>query len=179
MGKLASEEYLRIYEQFGIRSTSLRLFNIYGPGQNMANLQQGMVSIFLAQMLKDRHILVKGGKERYRDFIYIDDAVSAIVLLTDNVYAGASQAEEHYFNCQVGSGEAVTIREFAELAKSIAESETMLAFGAVPYRENEIMFCQADTSVLKEMGWAPSFTLEEGIRRTVEAEKDHLTGANL
>ena len=64
VGKLASEEYLRIYEQFGIRSTSLRLFNIYGPGQNMANLQQGMVSIFLAQMLKDRHILVKGGKDR-------------------------------------------------------------------------------------------------------------------
>lgn len=77
VGKLASEHYLRIYEQYGIRSTSLRLFNVYGPGQNLSNLRQGMVSIFLAQMLNNSHIHVKGSKERFRDFVYIDDVVDA------------------------------------------------------------------------------------------------------
>ena len=77
VGKLASEHYLRIYEKYGIDITSLRLFNVYGPGQNLSNLRQGMVSIFLAQMLNNSHIHVKGSKDRYRDFIHIDDVVEA------------------------------------------------------------------------------------------------------
>ena len=47
VGKFASEQYLKLYEQYGIKSTSLRFFNVYGPGQNLANLRQGMVSIYL------------------------------------------------------------------------------------------------------------------------------------
>lgn len=78
VGKLASEHYLRIYEQYEISSVSLRLFNTYGPGQNMANLRQGMISIYAAQAIKNKHILVKGSPDRYRDFIHVDD-VSQIV----------------------------------------------------------------------------------------------------
>lgn len=77
VGKLASEHYMRIYEQYGIESTSLRLFNVYGPGQNLSNFRQGMVSIFLAQMLNNNHIHVKGSKDRYRDFVHIDNVVEA------------------------------------------------------------------------------------------------------
>ncbi len=77
VGKLSSEHYMRIFQQYGIKSTSLRLFNVYGPGQNLDNLRQGMISIFLAQMLKNGHIHVKGSPERYRDFIHITDVVDA------------------------------------------------------------------------------------------------------
>ena len=42
VGKIASENYLRNYSKLGIRSTALRLFNVYGPGQNLSNLRQGM-----------------------------------------------------------------------------------------------------------------------------------------
>ena len=49
IGKLASENYLRINHSTNLQCNSLRLFNVYGPGQNMNNLKQGMVSIFLAQ----------------------------------------------------------------------------------------------------------------------------------
>ena len=79
VGKLASEHYMRIYQEYGIESTSLRLFNVYGPGQNLENLRQGMVSIFLAQMLKNHSIHAKGSPDRFRDFIYIDDVVDAFV----------------------------------------------------------------------------------------------------
>ena len=78
VGKLASENYLRIFQRYGISSVALRLFNTYGPGQNMLNLRQGMVSIYMAQALENETILVKGSSDRYRDFIYIDD-VSRIV----------------------------------------------------------------------------------------------------
>ena len=53
VGKLASEHYMRIYCQYGIACSALRLFNVYGPGQNWSNLRQGMVSIFLAHSLCD------------------------------------------------------------------------------------------------------------------------------
>jgi UDP-glucose 4-epimerase len=80
IGKLASEEYLKVYSQnYGINTAALRLFNVYGPGQNMDNLRQGMISIFLAQALQNNHILVKGSKDRFRDFVYIDDVVAAFL----------------------------------------------------------------------------------------------------
>jgi len=75
ISKLASENYLRIFEKYGIKYTSLRLFNVYGPGQNMSNLRQGMISIFMSQMINQGKIRVKGSSLRYRDFIYIDDVI--------------------------------------------------------------------------------------------------------
>ncbi len=78
-GKLASEHYLRIYSSFGINAIALRLFNVYGPGQNMKNMKQGMLSIYLAQALNHNKIVVKGSVDRFRDFVYIDDVVNAFL----------------------------------------------------------------------------------------------------
>lgn len=74
VGKRASELYLEI---FGLQIpwVSLRMFNVYGPGQDLQNLRQGMVSIYLAQAVHQRKIVVKGNLERFRDFIFIDDVV--------------------------------------------------------------------------------------------------------
>ena len=84
VGKLASENYMRLFAQnFGLCCTSLRFFNAYGVGQNLDNLRQGMVSIFLAQALKNHHIDVKGSLQRFRDLVYIDDAVKP--KLTGNI----------------------------------------------------------------------------------------------
>lgn len=80
VGKLASEHYLRLYEKdFGIKTTSLRLFNVYGPGQNLFNLRQGMASIFMAQLINNNSIHVKGSGDRFRDFIFIDDVVESFI----------------------------------------------------------------------------------------------------
>ena len=80
VGKLASEHYLRLYEKdYGIKTTSLRLFNVYGPGQNLFNPRQGMVSIYMAQLINKNSIHVKGSKDRFRDFIYIDDVVESFI----------------------------------------------------------------------------------------------------
>lgn len=77
VSKLASEHYLRIFQD-KLPYTIFRLFNVYGPGQNLANLRQGMVSIYLAQALSTSpNIIVKGSLCRFRDFIHIDDVVTA------------------------------------------------------------------------------------------------------
>ena len=74
LSKLAAENYLRLLSS-KMPYVCLRMFNVYGPGQDLANLKQGMVSIFLAQALNSSEILVRGSLDRFRDFVYIDDVV--------------------------------------------------------------------------------------------------------
>lgn len=81
VGKLASEHYLRVYDK-ELPYLALRMFNVYGPGQDLTNLRQGMVSIFVAQALQSGNIQVKGSLDRFRDFIYIDDVVNCWSKLT-------------------------------------------------------------------------------------------------
>ena len=74
VSKLASENYLKIFSK-KLNYITFRMFNVYGPGQDLNNLRQGMVSIYLAQAIKSKKIIVKGSFKRIRDFIYIDDVV--------------------------------------------------------------------------------------------------------
>ena len=78
VAKLTAEKYLQL---FGDRLPFIifRLANIYGPGQNLSNLKQGMVSIYVAQALKSGNVHVKGSVERVRDFVYVEDVVDSWV----------------------------------------------------------------------------------------------------
>ena len=104
VGKLASEHYLRIYQSKGLQPTALRIFNVYGPGQNLSNLRQGMVSIFLAQMLKNQKIIVKGSPNRFRDFIYIDDVVRLTMMIL-----GSKISIGNVYN--IGTGAKTTVQD--------------------------------------------------------------------
>ena len=58
--KRTSEEYIRIFSEEGMNTSILRLFNTYGPGQNMTDLRQGMISIYMSFIKKELPIQVKG-----------------------------------------------------------------------------------------------------------------------
>lgn len=83
LGKYTSEKYLEIFKN-KINFVSLRMFNVYGIGQNLLNLKQGMVSIYLAQAVFNNDIVIKGSLNRFRDFIYIDDVVNTWITLMKN-----------------------------------------------------------------------------------------------
>ena len=83
ISKLASENYLKVFSK-KLNYINFRMFNVYGPGQDLSNLRQGMVSIYLAQALKNKKIIVKGSLNRIRDFIYIDDVVKIWVKSLNN-----------------------------------------------------------------------------------------------
>ncbi len=85
IGKKASESYLSLYSSNkNINYTSVRLFNIYGPGQNLKNLSQGMLSIYLAQALESNQIIVKGSVKRTRDFVHIYDVLNFLRKIENN-----------------------------------------------------------------------------------------------
>ena len=89
LSKCMAEEIIKFYRNQRNRLgwSSLRFFNIYGPGQDLNDLKQGMVSIFYALAKYRGEIIVKGSGERTRDFIYITDILSTIklVMLKDSL----------------------------------------------------------------------------------------------
>lgn len=161
VAKLASENYLRIYQQYGVHSTSLRLFNVYGPGQNMENLKQGMVSIFLAQMLKNKHIHVKGSPDRYRDFIHVDDVVEAFIRCLD-----IEKSKGLAIN--IATGKKTLVSEIVEkMVSTQKENITVNYEGGTP---GDIHGIYADISLMNDvLGEWNKVDLHDGIKSMVNS----------
>lgn len=140
VSKLAAENYLRILQP----SQSvyiLRLFNIFGYGQNMENLRQGMVSIYLAQACKNKKIIVKGPLNRKRDLVHVDDAVTICALLLKRRELGI-----HTLN--IGTGIAVSVREIIqEISKYMGPLEIEVIGGT----RGDQMISVADNSALMKI----------------------------
>ena len=96
--------------------------------------------------------------EQKRDFIYVGDVVEAYWKILTH-----QDAAERYQRYEIGTGKAVCIRDLSVRMKELLRSETKLNFGAIPYRENEVMESKADISGLQTLGWTPSTDIEEGI----------------
>ena len=138
VGKHAAEGYLRVYKN-KLPFISLRMFNVYGPGQDMGNLRQGMVSIYLAQAIAKGRIEVKGSTDRFRDFVYIDDVVEA--WLRAATYPSAMGK-----TLNVGTGVRTTVGELLERVCALIPGSTYCIQGAIPGDQNGIY---ADMSELK------------------------------
>jgi UDP-glucose 4-epimerase len=163
VGKLASEHYIRLYELYGINSTSLRLFNVYGPGQNMGNLKQGMVSIYLAQILKNHHIVVKGGPDRYRDFVYIDDVVEAFMACLNN-------SDSYGKVINIGTGIRTTVQQLIDKMISIYPEEVTLEFIDNTPGDLHGIFPEIEDAK-KLLNYKYRFSLEEGLSLFINSFK--------
>ena len=158
-GKLSSEGYLNVYSGTGLSTTSLRLFNVYGSGQNMANLRQGMVSIYMAYILKGQPVLVKGAPDRYRDLVYIDDVISAYMACLDNP---ATFGRTY----NVATGKKTTVRDLveAELKAFGHDPATypVIYKGSTP---GDTFGIVADIGNIKrDTDWSPKFSVQEGLK---------------
>lgn len=162
IGKLASEHYLRIYgEQYGIRYTALRYFNVYGDGQNLSNLKQGMVSIYLKQFLDDnfQEVTVKGSLDRFRDLSYIDDVVDATVDSIGNV-----GFLDEIVN--IGTGKKTTVGEILSLiAKYLQSDKDIVVTSGTPGDQFGIY---ADISKLRSRHHKKFLSFDNGLKKTLK-----------
>jgi UDP-glucose 4-epimerase len=124
VGKLASESYLRMFAS-AVSSSSLRMFNVYGPGQDLDNLRQGMISIYLAQAHRTGHIKVKGDLRRFRDFIYIDDVVEAWFRCLCLIHP-------HESVLNIGSGIRTQVSDVLELITALLPEVTIETIDGTP-----------------------------------------------
>ncbi len=106
--------------------------------------------------------------EQKRDFIYINDVITALCLIVNNEYNSECNFEEF----EIGSGESVSIKEFVHLVKSITKSDIYLNFGEIPYREGDLdMNLKANITKLVKLGWSQSYNLKLGLEKVINIEK--------
>jgi len=148
----------------GVRVLNCRLESVYGPGDDVSKFQM----LLLKALLRNEPVVPLTEGMQTRDYIYIQDAVNAILLLVQHrLSMGCS-----YLTADVGTGIPTRIRDFAWAMKRIIGSSSYLDFGAIPYRKNELMHTKADIFTLKSLGWTPETELEEGLRLLVDSKRE-------
>lgn len=161
VGKLASEQYLRVFQQqYGVEYSALRYFNVYGPGQNMDNLKQGMISIYLKQFLDPavEKVEVKGSLDRFRDFIYIDDVVDLTIACSES-----ERSRNQVVN--IGTGKKTSVASVLDLIRKILDSSKELRILTGTPGDQFGIF--ADNSRLRSW-FQPRFVdFREGLEKTV------------
>ena len=165
--KYAAERYVhataqRVDLDFAFHVTSFRMYNVYGPRQALDNPYQGVLGIFLGNLLRDEPVTIFGDGHQSRDFIYIDDVVEAWVsaLANPETYGGV-------FN--LGSGHRLSINQLADHA--LAAFDRTRIDGRVVYapgRPGEQRHVEADiTLARKVLGWQPRMPFNVGLAETV------------
>ena len=172
VGKLASEKYMEIFQkEYGIDFTALRYFNVYGPGQNLANMKQGMVSIYLKQFLDDKYkmVEVKGDIKRFRDLIYIDDVVNITIDVLNN-----TNMSNVIVN--VGTGKKTTVDEILTLIKKYTSSKKEIKITAGTPGDQFGIY--ANNQKLKKIYNKPLIEFNAGLEKMIKWIKED-TNANL
>ena len=116
------------------------------------------MQIMAACIKNERELKLTAGGQ-YRDFIHIDDAVSAMRAVLE----AEMRHDRGYLEYEVGTGEPVQLREFVEHIHRTVGSKTELRFGDLPYRDGEIMRSVAEDGRLAALGWKPAVTWRKGV----------------
>lgn len=149
---------------------NIALEYLYGCGDNPTRFLMSVIH----SLLKKKPVLELTAGDQRRDFIYIDDVVRAFLLILKN-----SQSQTlGFYEYEVGSGVVVSIKELVyKIQQLIGAKETEIKFGALPYRNLEVMCSSVELTEIKKLGWSPAVSLEAGLRKTIEFEKSRLLSA--
>ncbi len=157
ISKLAAENYLKVYGgHLGLKWNILRMFNIYGPGQDKNNKNLGMISIFLNMAKNNSNVLVKGSLKRFRDFIYIDD-------VTEAWYRLALDNKNYNKTYNLGSGKKTTLKKlFNHIEKTIGKKINVKEAKGTP---GDFLGCYADINkIKKDLKFKPKINLSKGLK---------------
>ncbi len=161
VSKLSGEFYTKTLFEGKENAITLRLFNVYGPGQNPE--YAGVISRFLERLSRDEPPVIYGSGEQTRDFIHVEDVACAIEKALEKNLRG-------YMVFNIGTGKKITIRELAELMIRLYGSSLEPVYG--PPRKGDIMHSYADISKVRQiLGWEPKISLEEGLKRLIETHR--------
>ncbi len=170
INKMAGEAYHILYNNvFGIPACALRLTNTYGPGMRVKDARQTFLGVWVRALVENRPFEVWEGRQ-LRDFNYVDDAVDAMLLA-----AVCPQAIGRTFN--LGGDPVVSLKELADL---LIEVNGRGEYSVRPYpadrKRIDIGDYYADWSRIRSaLGWEPRVDLREGLARTIEYYREHLS----
>jgi UDP-glucose 4-epimerase len=163
VSKIAAEYYIRTIGQlWGIDTVCLRIFNAYGPAQHLPPSHPPVVPHFLRQALRGGTLVVHGNGHQTRDYVYVDDVVSAMV-------AAATAPDVHGAIINVGSGTETSIRELVKKVGEATEREVDILYNS--NTSGGVSRMMADLSLAaQKLNYKPSIKLDEGLRLTLQRD---------
>ncbi|MCK4797548.1 MAG: NAD-dependent epimerase/dehydratase family protein [Spirochaetes bacterium] len=140
-----------------LKIINFRLEHIYGAYDNESKFVPTIIRKLLAN---EKAIDLTLGSQK-RDFIYIDDVVSAYLKILENI----NRLPQGFIEFEVGTGSSVKLRKFVKLLKAqLVNNKTVLNFGSLAMSNNEIMKSKAKINALKALDWQPQYNVETGIK---------------
>jgi UDP-glucose 4-epimerase len=165
VSKLAGETYLlSFFDTYGLKTTPLRYFNVYGPRQRNT-AYAGVMALFIENIFKkEQEPTIFGDGSQTRDFVYVKDVVKANMMVAFN-----PNAYGEIFN--VATGNAIDIKKLTNLILKYTEREDMtIHYG--PKRAGDILHSYADISKIKDkIGFEPDYSIERGVKEYIEELK--------
>ncbi|MDK1117454.1 MAG: NAD-dependent epimerase/dehydratase family protein [Anaerolineae bacterium] len=163
VSKIAAEYYVRtIGKLWGIDTVCLRIFNAYGPAQHLPPSHPPVVPLFLRQALRGGTLVVHGEGKQSRDYVYVDDVVSAMV-------AAATAPKISGLVINVGSGTETSIRNLVKLVAEAAGREVDSLYNSNTSAGVSHM-CADLTLASKKLNYSPSIKLDQGLRLTLRRD---------
>jgi len=160
VSKLSSEYYVRtIGRLWGIETVILRVFNAYGPGQNLPPSHPPVIPNFLRQSARNGTIVVHGDGSQTRDYVFVDDAVRAMIAAST-----APSIDGSIIN--VGSGTETSVRALARLSRELTKSSAEIVYN--PRSDSGVSRMCADLTIAAEkLHYKPRVNLADGLRMTL------------
>jgi UDP-glucose 4-epimerase len=163
VSKLCAEYYVRtIGDLWDIETVSLRVFNAYGPGQNLPASHPPVIPNFLRQAVRGGTLVVHSDGSQTRDYVYVDDVVDAMVAA-----ATAPAINRQVIN--IGVGTETSVRELATLVLQVTNGDAEIIVN--PRTDPGVSRMCADLTLAREMlGYQPRLSLAEGLRITLSKD---------
>jgi len=159
--KVVGEQYLQMFTRlYGLETVSIRYFNVFGPRQDPTSPYSGVISVFATSLIENRSPKIYGDGEQTRDFTYVANVVDGVLKACE-----APGASGEVIN--VATGGRISLNQLFETMKKLL-SATVSPDYAEP-RAGDVKDSQADIAKAQRiLGYEPSVSFEEGLRRTVE-----------
>ncbi|EDL3313452.1 CDP-paratose synthase [Salmonella enterica subsp. enterica serovar Enteritidis] len=156
----ANELAAAIIDKVCAKYIELKLEHFYGAFDG----DDKFTSMVIRRCLSNQPVKLTSGLQQ-RDFLYIKDLLTAFDCIINNV-----NNFPKFHSIEVGSGKAISIREYVETVKNITKSNSIIEFGVVKERANELMYSCADIAELEKIGWKREFSLVDALTEIIEEE---------
>lgn len=164
--KLTAEKYhLAFFDNFGLRTTVLRISNPYGPHLTQTNPGYNIFNYFIDVALKGETIKIFGDGLQKRDYIYVEDLIDVFLQVGQSTIT-----DGQVYN--IGFGKGFSLMEVAQTIIRVTEKGKI---EQVPWKEDLKKLETGDyvsdlTKIKKDTDWEPKVGLEEGIKKTIAAK---------
>jgi nucleoside-diphosphate-sugar epimerase len=153
---LCSQISSELCATYKMKHSWFRLFSVYGPDDN----HEWLIQYLIKEMLLDKEINVTKGDQKW-DYLYVDDISKMLHrLINTDVACGI---------CNLGSGNSEPVKNIILKIKELTRSNSVINFGAIPYRSDQVMLMQSSIDILKKkLDWTPEISIDIGLNNTIK-----------